>query len=135
MEAIDFPDIESAVITYLRTELAALGETATVSDSGYKPSSTTKRPERLVVVQRIGGPRLDLVRDSANLDIHCYATDAYALVRKVRALVGKLQGETISGAHVYRVQEFAGPAKLPHPASSTPRYVFAVRLDFRGSAL
>jgi hypothetical protein len=75
------------------------------------------------------------VTDSANLDFHCYATDAYALVRKVRALVEKLQGETISGIPVYRVQEFAGPAKLPHPTSAQPRYVFAATVSFRGSAL
>jgi hypothetical protein len=132
-EVILFGDIEAGLIAHLTSEFADRGEAATVhSDLPDMP-----RPDRYVVVKRQGGPRIDLIRDGANVDFHCYAdprTEAHAIARLVRGIVGALRGQTISGMTVYRVQEYAGPAHMPHPKSSIPRYVFAARIEFRGVA-
>jgi hypothetical protein len=131
-EVILFGDIETALIAHLRSEFADRGETATVANALPKP-----RPARLVVVSRIGGARRGLVADGANMDVHCYAdpaTEALQLANLTRGIIEALRGQTISGVLVIKVQEYAGPAHLAHPLSSVPRYVFAVKIDFRGSA-
>jgi hypothetical protein len=133
-EVILFGDIEGALITYLTAQLAARSDTATVANEGYKPSSSTERPARLVVVRRIGGRRLDLVRDSAIIEFHCYdTTDPRTLSEKVRGIVNALKGDTLSGLTVYRVEEWSAPSNQPHPKSNNPRYVFTATVHYRGA--
>lgn len=136
-EVFIFGDVAGAVIASVHSSLTTRGDTATVSEHGYKPSSTEERPTRLVVIQRVGGTRLNKVTDRAVLTVDCYdATDAgaLALAQLTRGLVVALSGTVISGLTVYGVNERAAPGRLPHPLSSNPRYTFTVEVDFRGAA-
>lgn len=137
MEVILFGDIESELVTYLQAQLAARSDTAVVSPHGYKPSSTTARPDRLVVVTRIGGARENLVTDGAAIEFHCYDTTdvlAQGLASLIRGIVGAIEGQWLGAVYVRRTAEWAAPARMPHPASNNPRYTFAASVFIKGSA-
>jgi hypothetical protein len=75
-------------------------------------------PDKFVLVRRLGGPWDWPVTDVATIGVECWAMTevaAYELAQKVRARVHSLQGGTVNGIAVYRVDEFAGPAWLPDP--------------------
>lgn len=132
-EAIQFPDVEAALVTYLTAALAARGDTASVHVRIPK-----QRPARFVLVPRLGGTKANLVADEPTIGFECWAnTDLQAsnLARLTRALVHALRGQTTAGVTFYRVTEFAGPANLPDPTSNQSRYVFTVAVQVRGSAL
>lgn len=131
-EAIMFPDVEEVVRAYLATELAARSDTASVHID-----VPTTRPKRFVRVIRTGGQRT-LVVDNATLAIECWADDSSAaerLAALVRALVHAMRGTTISGATVYDVAEFGGPANLPDPTSDQARYTMTESVGVRGVAI
>lgn len=135
-EVILFGDIEAALIAYVKAQLVARSDSADVSDTGYKPSSTAPRPDRLVVIKRIGGMRQNLVTDSATIDLHCYDTTysaAQTLIQLVRGIINALPGTTISGCLIQRVTERVSPAHMQHPKSNNPRYVMTLDIDYRGS--
>lgn len=128
-ETIAFPDVETLLVGYLKAQLAARSDTATVATKVPNP-----RPRRLVRLLRAGGARKNLVIDSPTVVVECWDADETAaaeLVRLVRALIWAMPGT--SG--VYRVGEFAGPASQPDPESGSPRYVFTVSVDVRGFTL
>lgn len=132
-EIIQFPDVEAALVTYLTTALAAQGDTASVH---VRVPRT--RPNRFVLVPRLGGTQANLVTDAATIGVECWApTDLQAsnLARLTRALVRSLRGETTAGVTFYDVTEFAGPANLPDPTSNQSRYTFTVSVSARGSAI
>lgn len=134
-EVILFGDIEAALIAYLRTELATRGDTAEVHGDGFRPSSSQKRPDRLVVVKRLGGVKRNLVTDGANIDIHCYdPDDPRALAETVRGIIHATRGETVGGLLIHRIDEYSGPSKVPNMPSANPRYTFAMTIQYRGSA-
>ena len=136
-EVIIFDDIEAAVITRVRAELVARSDTATVSNEGYKPSSPTERPARLVVIQRIGGAQQSLVIDGATLSVTCYDSTyagAYELVSLVRGIIRSLVNEYLSGILVTQVTDMSAPYHLPHSVSNNPRYDYSVRVAYRGAA-
>ncbi len=136
-EVIIFGDIEAALVTKVAADLTSRGKSATVVDEDYKPSSPTKRPDRLVIIKRGGGAKRDIVTDGANIEFECYDTTEAAaceLANLVRGISCSLVGVPISGLTAYRIDEFAGPARLPHPTSANPRYVFTHRVFFRGAA-
>lgn len=126
-EVILFGDIEAALVAYLDTKT-----TATVA-----ASIPHDRTEPLVVAQRIGGIKRDLVTDAATIRVHCWHTlpsDALELAQLMRAHIHALRGEFVSGLHVQRIQDYAGPSLLPDPESSVPRYSFTVSVEYRGEA-
>lgn len=93
---------------------------------------------RYVVVRRQGGPRVDLVRDSAQIRIECLAptkAEAHDLAQMARAYVFAMRGTVRHGITVGRIEEFAGPAELPDPISQLPRYLFTELVHTRGRAL
>ena len=131
-EVIIFGDIEEALRVHLTAELPDFtADSVTVAVTRPNPMST-----RLVLVPRLGGPKRDIVTDGATIGVECFApthSGALELAQLARGIIEALPGKTISGLPVYRVQEFAGPAMLPDPDSDTPRYVFTVRVEFRGT--
>lgn len=136
-EVILFGDIETALITKLTADLATRSDTAAVQSDGNKPSSPTPRPDRLVVVRRLGGARSGLVTDGASIEFHCYdssETEAQELAQLIRALVYSYSGHTLSGLLIHRIEEYAAPARMPHPKSHNPRYVFTASVFYRGAA-
>ncbi len=131
-EVIVFGDIEAALVTDITYKLAGYGSSA--SGSTTVPRA---RPAEFFVVHRTGGPRKNLVTDSAQVTIDSWAetgSKALALAQLIRGIVGALGGQTISGLLIHRVQEFAGPGWLPDPESAQARYTFTASLDVRGSA-
>lgn len=134
-EVLIFGDIEAALITHLQAALLTRRDSASVSDTGERPSSPNPRPDRLVVVNRIGGARPLLVSDSADVMFHCYDTtypDALELAQLVRGIINALPGETLTGIHIQRVEDFAAPARMPHSISHNPRYTYTARITYRG---
>lgn len=134
-ERILFPDVEALLHNYLTTELALLGDSASVHTR--VPET---RPDRFVLVPRVGGIADfgNLVVDDATIGFECWGETpalAYDLVSKVRAIVRGLPGQVIEGTQFYKIQEFAGPANLPDATSRQPRYVYTVSISFRGTAL
>src|SRR5262245_41866590 len=131
MQVIVFPDVEALLVTYLQAELLARSDTATVHVSVPNP-----RPDRFVLVPRLGGARRNIVNDAATIGIACWAAtpaQAGGLAQLVRGLVNALPGKVVSSVPFYQVQEFAGPANLPDPQSDQSRYVFTVSIGVRGT--
>jgi acetylornithine deacetylase/succinyl-diaminopimelate desuccinylase-like protein len=125
-DLIIFPDAVAAACAHLRSEL---GGTVVVSDV------PTVRPVEFVSVERVGGVARNLVVDEASLVVDCWAArkqDAHDLAQRCRALLHAAVGTTLSGVMVYRCDELGGPANLPDPLSSQPRYSFSVALAVRG---
>lgn len=133
MEAILFPDAEAVAIEWLRQDLVDHGTPMVVADTVPDP-----RKPAFVTVRRTGGPRRDLVTDMPSLTFDCWAekaSEASALANLVRALVGAWRGRSADGTTVYRVDEFAGPSKLPDPASKQSRYTFTASVAMRGRSV
>lgn len=127
-EAILFPDIEAALVTFLGD---TLGETVTTR-------VPRNRPDRFLRVMRVGGVRKNLIADSAMIVVEAWDTDeveAGLLAARARAFIGALPGSYVAGAWIYRVGEIAGPQAYPDPQSGQPRYVFTVTIDTRGTAI
>lgn len=132
-EPIAFPDAEDLLVQYLGAELAARGESAMVHTQ-----IPISRPDRFVVLPRVGGARRNLVVDSPTIAVECWgntAESAYGLCRMVRALLGGLVGRIVNGVQFYRVDELGGPVNLPDPVSHQSRYTMTVSLSLRGIAL
>lgn len=126
MEAVGFPDVEGACMTFLRTELATRGDTAKVGD---------KVPDghgRFVRVQRSGGSR-SLAHDAAQVIFECWdetPADAHDLGAMVRALVGSMDTPT-----AWFSSEIGGLAFFPDPRTDLPRYQFTALIRTRGKAI
>lgn len=130
-ELILFLDIEAAVVVQLEDDLADQDRICPVS-----ATIPISRPSEFVTVQRVGGPRRDLVTDSPSLMFDCYAgtgSAACSLANLVRALVHSWAGTFVNDCFVYQVTEFAGPQLMPDPRSTQSRYRFTASLDVRGT--
>lgn len=133
MQSVVFPDATAVLVSFLRTELAARSDSATVGSRVPNP-----RPDRFVLVRRVGGPALNRVADNATVTIECWdlaAEDAHDLAQLCRALVHSLPGSERSGTPIYRVTELAGPGELPDPLSDHPRYTVTMQVAMRGTSL
>lgn len=127
-----FPDVELWVCTYLRGVLATRPESyASTAYVGNKVPNP--RHDRMVVVRRDGGPRLDVVREAARLTIRTWATteqEAANLARLVRALMWAAP----DGDPVCRVTDLSGPSPVADE-SGKPVRVFVLELIVRGEPL
>ena len=131
---VTFADVVELVITELVAELPAAGWPDTV----VAATVPNPRPDELVRVRRVGGARSSTVTDAALVTVEAYAgqpddpVDAHDLAQAARSIVHAMPG----GGHatpVYRVVEVAGPAHLPDPDSTTPRYSFTVTVTVRAA--
>lgn len=128
----------SAVSVFPDAELLISGHLDEVLDATVGTKVPNPRPSPLVVVRRVGGPRLNPVADDALLTIESWAadpSDAHDLAQLARAHVHALRGQVVAGAAVYRTADAAGPQSLPDPLSDEPRYSFTVSVALRGAAL
>lgn len=127
-DPIEFPDAERIIIDYLAARVGV-------------PVSLTvpnPRPASFVIVQRVGGPRLNLVADNATLVIEAWAaspTAAKTILGVARAHVLAMRRQVVAGVPVYRVDELGGPGYLPDPDSAQARYTLTVQVALRGAAL
>lgn len=130
-EIITFPDVEAAVQDYLTGELAALSDTAAVVNE-----IPATRPARMVRVVRTGGPRLDLIRDQAQVTVDCWdkrIDGAHDLGQLCRGLIGAMRYR-YGAVNVYRSDEL-GFSRLVDPDTGSPFYRLNVHITVRGSAL
>lgn len=129
---IVFPDVELWATAHLRSTLSGRPESfaSNVYVSNSVPST---RRDRMVVVRRDGGPRLDTMREAARLGVRVWAKteqDATDLARLVRALLWMAP----DGAPVCRVTDLSGPSPVPDESGQPLRF-FTVELIVRGAPL
>ena|SRR5881394_1522876 len=128
-EVVVFADAAQHAANYLRP---LLGVTTVAK-------IPTPRPTTFVTVQRVGGVNRNRVVDSANLDIQCWAGADYIahdLAQTAWAYLRALDGGGyMDGVFCYRCDTIGGPAYLPDPDSTQPRYVMAVELSLRGTPI
>jgi metal-dependent amidase/aminoacylase/carboxypeptidase family protein len=132
-ERILFPDAVAAVVGALNDQLDDLG----FSGVPVRSRVPNPRPARFVTVFRTGGPRVNVVTDSAQITVEAWAAsdhDAHDLAQAARAILNSLEATVTGGATVYGVDEFSGPAYLPDPESAQPRYTWSASVNIRGAA-
>ena len=113
--AVEFADVEVALVAYLKGRLSARGDAARVATK-----RTTSSPARLVRLTRVGGTVENLVSDVAMVAFECWDADddgAAGLARIVRAEVQALDTDVMKWRF-----EVSGPAYFPHPDTSLSRY-------------
>lgn len=129
-ERVEFDDIETALVTYLRQELQALGDTAKV---GTRRLPTT--PERYVRVSRVGGTRATLVTDAPLVVVENWdATDPEAarLGMRTRSIMQAMRSVFVGPACVSWRSEVGGLAWNPHPDTALPRYQHTQQMTVDG---
>lgn len=147
VEVIEFPDVEAGLVGYYTAQLPALGWPARpLPDDPDEPLGgdvyvctliPAPRPDVLVRVLRTGGPRLDMIRDAAQVTVdvwHPVEGSAIALADAIRSLTEALPRHPAAPFNAYRVQEFAGPVSQPDPDTVTPRYVLTAQIVTRGAS-
>jgi hypothetical protein len=126
--AVLYGDAEALLADYLNAQL-----TEPVRLRIPKP-----RPSAFVLVQRLGGTQETPVSEAATLTVEAWGPNdaaAHDLAQMARYWAHTLSGTRVGGVQVYRVQEFAGPARLPDPESDQSRYVLTLSVSIRGAAL
>lgn len=124
-----FPDAELWATGFIRTALA--GRTELYAEGVYVSNAVpTTRRDRMVVVRRDGGPRLDVVREAARLSVNVWGKteqEVTDLARLVRALFWAAP----DGDPVCKVAELSGPSPVADD-SGQPRRLFVLELTIRG---
>lgn len=132
-EPVLFPDAAGVAIDYLRAELEARDDGATV-----EPRIPLPRPERFVTVRRSGGTKANIVQDGPLLIFEAWGDaeeDAQDLAQLCRALMQKTQGTVVDAVSIGHVTEVGGVVSLPDPRSDQARYTFVLRVLMRGASL
>lgn len=114
------PDVELWATTMLRQALAARPEPYAAGVYVSNAVPTTRR-DRMVIVRRDGGARLDLVREVARLGVNVWAKtdrDAADLARLVAALLWA----SPTGDPVLRVEQPMGSTPVADPSGQPLRY-------------
>lgn len=129
LSPVIFPDVELWATGFLRTALAARGEAYA---AGVHVSTTVPatRHNRMVVVRRDGGPRLDATREAARLAVRVWATtdqDATDLARLVAALLWAAP----DGNPVLKVTQVSGVSPVADPSGQPLRFM-SFELVIRG---
>ena len=130
--AVVMPDVELLLTGYLRDALAARSEEC-CQDVHVSTSVPNPREDRMVVVRRDGGRRLDAFRDLARVGVQVWASsfgECVELASIVRALIQGLP----DGAPILACSEQLAPSAVPDKSGQPMRYgVFDLTL--RGSDL
>lgn len=110
LPVIVFPDVELWACQYLQAELATRAEpyAADVYVGNTVPNTRTGR---MVVVRRDGGPRLELVRETARLTVRVWGSSEQEATDLAR-LVAALLWAAPTGEPVIRVTQPTGPTPV-----------------------
>jgi hypothetical protein len=127
---VEFPDVELWATGYLRSALAARSEpyAASVLVGVVVPDV---RRDRMVMVRRDGGPRLDQIRESARLTVRVWGRteqEASDLARIVSALLWA----SPDGDPVLRVSQNSGPSPIP---DEQPQRLMSFDVVVRGTQI
>lgn len=136
--AVIFDDIELWAAGYLKAALDARPEDYTAdvfvsNEIPKKADGTPERRDRMVIIRRDGGPRVEQVFDLPRIGVDCWATtkqDAVDLARMVSALLWAAPGDS----NVKTVQQTAGPIRIPDP-SGQPRVYTTFEIKTKGTDL
>ena len=129
---IVFPDIELAVTSYLRDALEERDE-ACCSGVYVSIIASNPRSDRMVVVRRDGGRRLDAFRESARIGVQVWATtfgECVELASIVRALIQAMP----DGNPVISAVERSAPSPVDD-VSGQPMRFGTFELTARGATL
>jgi hypothetical protein len=123
LPVVIFDDIELWATGVLRSALGARSEPYT--DNVYVSNTVPDpRRDRMVIVRRDGGGRLDAIREAPRLGINVWATteqDATDLGRMVAALLWA----SPDGDPVSKVTVTGGPYPVPDESTQFLRYITA----------
>lgn len=121
LPTVIFPDVELWATGYLRTALA--GRSESYASGAYVSNSVpSPRRDRMAVVRRDGGPRLDATREAARLAVRVWAPtdkDATDLARLVAALLWAAP----NGDPVLRVSQPMGVTPVADQSGQPLRYM------------
>ncbi len=120
---------------------AVLTETVYASPPNARPASGG-----WVVLRRVGGVGRDLVVDEATFALEAWhvssqfaaerlcneARKAWHDLPRQRVLSVTIDGDAVA-VPIYRTQEFAGPAFLPDPETTSPRFSATLTVALRGA--
>jgi len=127
------PDAVYVIGAFLQAELPDYGWTVPVRDR--VPET---RPQRFVVVRRVGGVLRNPVTDEPMLTVEAWAPthqEAQDLCAVSRALIHSLPGQVVGTVAVYRITDVSGPQLLPDELSAQPRYTCTLQVALRGVPL
>ncbi len=132
------PDVVLWATGHLRSVLTSRPEpyTSNVYVGDKMPTTADNKPtrkDRMVIVRRDGGRRLDGARETSTLGIQVWAKsdqEANDLSRLVRALLWAAP----NGAPVVRVDDSTGPITIPDESGQPCRYL-VVEVVVRGTPL
>lgn len=130
-EVLISPDSEAAAVVFLRAGLGALADKVATKVPATMPA-------KMVRVSLTGGSRLNMVSDTAQLTVECWAPDeptASLLARTAQALMFSAAGMVAGSVWVRRVDSVGGVQLFPDPDTTKPRYQFTVRWSVRPSAI
>lgn len=126
MSAVTFPDAAAVVISRLKTALPTLA---------FHHDVPNERPLIFIRIFRTGGPRANLVVDSAQLTIESWAPDVDTAMTNAQAVRARLNvlPELPASPSVCRIDEFSGPQELPDPLSASRRVTWTAAVLVRGA--
>ena len=126
LPVVTFPDIVTALLPHLRTQIAGVTFAASV------PNPRPTGP--LVTLRRAGGTdRVNGIYDRPRIDVqvwHSSEFSALALAAQVRAHLLAAPGRV---AGVSRASTFTGPIPIPDESSDQPRVLLTVELQIKGA--
>ena len=132
MPAIVMPDVELLVTGYLRDALADRTESC-CADVHVSTAVPNPRTERMVIVRRDGGRRLDAVRERAFVSMRIFGStfgECVALANIVRALMQAVP----DGKPVLTCEEQSAPSSVVDDSGQPMRYGL-FDLTLRGAGL
>lgn len=132
--AVLYPDVETAVVSYLRTALAARPEpyASGVTVTNRLPATI---PDRAVWVRDDGGPDATAVTKASRIGVNVFTArnkrdEGIDLANLVRALLKAAPG---SGPFTFATS-FTGPVAVSDE-TERPRFYITCELHVRGTAL
>lgn len=126
-DVVEFPDLASVVVAFLKAEFTSRGETAKVGTKVPNPM-----PARVVRVDLASGSERNRITADPVVIVQAYAATepaAHALCELTRALVRSMpERELTPGATIHSCTGTSTPVPFPDPDISTPRYQATVQL-------
>jgi hypothetical protein len=129
MNTLDPVDIEEFLVEHL-------DEVSDIPWSTQPIRTRQEGSEPFGVLRRVGGVRGRWVTDEPMVTVEAWApdrSDAYRACADACTELQRLVGEVTDGVTVYRVAETSGPANLPDPESTMPRYTATVLVRVRST--
>lgn len=130
--AIVMPDVELLVTGYLRDALADRTESC-CADVHVSTAVPNPRTERMVIVRRDGGRRVDVFRDLARVGVQVWASEFGECV-KLASIVRALMQSMPDGSPVLTCVEQLAPSPVADRSGQPMRYG-TFDLTLRGSDL